>query len=384
MNQILIKHLEQLSLSIEDLTSLKKSEFHWAGKETYLTKWLFSPLLNSINFILLFVSVLLLINNFQPSGSYYFIKAFIATSIISFFTFPRAFNAKVFYYLNYPVIFTLYFMYIEILFFLHNAMEGKGLRESEIKAFHAAQNKAPAIDIPPLRKEYLTNKNEFCRKYFKIKSNSFFQFFDERAFTYDKRLNEGFLYYSLLIPRREELSSDALRRCLQNFPPSGSIDFSTYKVLSPKINEMFKNYTPQQIERLFTNYQGIAGFVELRHHWNKILPLARSFEELFDLLNERELPVKFKALDKSTLAQFNVRVLKTKNDYVLAARDFQNCVLSYFKQKDIFIITLYIEKDPAFCISIKNGVVLEIKGVGNSYSPYESEIHKLLKEEGIV
>lgn len=389
LNQLVIKHLEGLTEYVGDFGEFNKRTLRLRAKKDYVEKWTMSEGMGVFNLALIFILILSGIVYLQGTlAPGLFIKAVICASFLSFWIFPVAFNNQICKAFNTPLVKLAFFVYIEGLFFLNSYLEGKADRDLEVKLFHEANNPQdePKVKLSSfgLKEEYLADKKEFCQKYFKMKSNNFLQFYEDRVLNANQGVNTDYLYFSLLVPQRDKLSTDALRRCLQNYPQGSGLDDLVYSKLKDKTDAMFQGYTPEQVERLFTNYQGIENFSDLEEYVNRTLPVAKNFIELLDLLEEKKLTPELERINRKSIDGWLVKVLKSKREYNEASNVFKNCVKGYIKYSNQYIITFYKQDMPEVCVSVGNKRITQISGVSNQNTIYQEEITLLLKEKGII
>lgn len=254
---------------------------------------------------------------------------------------------------------------------------------SRSEANNLAQTSTPSF--PEHIFLFKRDPKEFCKKYFNLSSPNFIKYYTDRALdNVTKEIETYFIDYSLLIPRRETLGPDHLRKILTH-PPKAV--YSTNK--AKHLETLFKNYSNVQLEAIFTNHQGKDNFNELFTLVPEPLPIYRSFRELLalELFKPKVISPELKALDGKTYEgdTIKVEVLRTMAEYECAGHLFKNCLKhqsSYFTRGGN-ILNFFRNSQPWACVLIKDREIKEIKGVNNA-TVEEYLVYDILVKENVI
>lgn len=345
--------------------------------------------------------------------AYYFGREFNNPSVTSYVV-----EALVLFFFSFVILaYTLREHTGELLLQLHfRLLPGFKTRAAQLLALHRATLRPVVnasiytISLPEshsrslssLEAELSIDPKAFCHKYFAKSGSGFVSFYTERAFLkqQNNKVDPVFVNYSLIIPKSKEMSVDYLRKILTAFSPleTGiSLNYVTSKnrfnylnlsSFQDFFNQLFRDYSPAQIERIFTNHQNrhfISRLVSYPEKYLTVFPVARSFAELEDLLREKVLPSKevFK-LEAKTIGDLEFKVLRNQAEYHRMGEIFSNCLGKYFDREDEVVVVAFKEKVPVACFSVENSTLKDIKGASNKETKYKTEIIRILRAQGII
>lgn len=256
----------------------------------------------------------------------------------------------------------------KIMHFLHLHLPHKINREIEVmNAVLEAHNDSLTNLTAPLfyYHEYQNlGAKPFCEKYFNKHSSGLVDFINERL-----ALDPLFLNYALSIPRRQELSIDSLRKILSAYT-------GEFKLDSPlKIDGVFKNYTPKQIETLFTNPGSREVLYDFADDPYTPIPVVNSF----DKLQSKYLPAIYNRLDNVQIQDFHFLILKTPVEYTHAGAEFNNCIGSRFHRNSTIIIATH-PNGYKTAMEFEHGKLTQMSGPGKQVSLHRRELVGILKK----
>lgn len=272
----------------------------------------------------------------------------------------------------------LLFLKKETILLAHACLPSKKWREEEIKKVWADF----LIDSGHQTQSQLLTEWErlgpikFCKKHFRTTNANFISYYTDRAyFKTLGTLDVDFLHYSLIIPKLNELTVDSIRKIL--------IQPVKCSYLSrPWTELLFRDYSPQQIERIFTNHQGKEFLDDLVALKARSLAVYASFSELFMKEMPKDLP-EYLPRDNQEIEGFSCRVLKSRAEYDEASDLFSNCVRDYFNEEGYFVIILR-EQMPYACVHFTEKRILEIKGYNNECCKDPKTILKIIKSNYLL
>lgn len=278
----------------------------------------------------------------------------------------------------------------ELPLILHKILDGKELREqeliSEINAciFEYNQNHTPPQSFPPYLELFQEDPKEFIFRHFNIKSPHFLNYYLERAYDPQSReINKLFIEYSLFIPKKEELGADLLRKIL--------IHPVRIEKFNPElISVLFQNYTPGQIETLFTSFYGKDKIDDLFTLPKEPLPIYRNFSTLLntELYRDKTLTRELSQLLATPYEGIRIEVLRSLKDYEHAGYSlFKNCLgksaKNYFTRGGHIILFFEREK-PWACVHVKDFTPKEIKGYDNQDVTKKYKVEEILRANGVI
>lgn len=254
---------------------------------------------------------------------------------------------------------------------------GRGLREVLDRAQRTYLDQIPIVPADPLSVAWNElGAQKFCEKHFNIKSPHFANFIKERVELDMGVIDSKFLNFALSVPKREELTIDALRKILIH--PITESPQPTKDHLAM----IFKDYTPAQIERIFTNHRGKNEFSQIK----RLQHPAAIYGTLENLLESEGIKSpRLRELEKAKNVPSGLRlkVLQSRKDFIKASDDFINCVRGYYEQSGD-VLTFYKESEPVACVHIQNQAISQIKGFNNGACEYTKEIKEFLKAHGLI
>ena len=266
---------------------------------------------------------------------------------------------------------------------------------------------APRVDLPiPQKKSDLPIKtldlwSQICDAKNFVSNNfnssqALLRFFKERFQKPGENvLDQDFLYFSLLIPKRRELSVEGLKTILLSYP--GIKDNPFYNKLSrglldnTLLSESFKNYNEGDLKKLFSRRYSPVDYFEviskLSNH-NLELPVMDNFKELLVFLNQNHLshlhhPI-LSRLHNQKMNTLTFVLLNSKEEYNLWAKKLNNCIeRSYWEMDDVDIIGVYRGRQFYGALSFRLGNFEQIKGYSNLDLPKEEvdQIVEFIKEK---
>lgn len=237
--------------------------------------------------------------------------------------------------------------------------------------------------------EEIKNLPAFTEKYFQ-RSQSLTRFLGENLKNIEGEVSTYLLFFILSIPKRKELSVDALKNIIQSalqhdgsayvFEQNGLLDFLDKPEF---VSEEFREYTEPQLKKLLTNkYTPIE--------WGQFLstvlvqkkdtnPDYRFISQV--LANVKRTPTSLKLGKINGVKEgLTFKVLENKYDYETARKDFKNCVRSYFDNHNLDIFVVHEGKVPRACVSVDKFLKInEIKAPFNK--PVDDDVKRKIQKE---
>lgn len=234
-------------------------------------------------------------------------------------------------------------------------------------------------DYPLVQEFNTTGIKNFCKKYFNKSGAGFIRFIQERAQKVEPRVLDSFLDFAVNLPKVTQMSPDSLRKILIAQHPA-------FNLRKHELEMIFQDYSPLQIERIYTNYVGKQKYADLILI-TKPAKIYATFQDLLEseLYHAKTLPDHFRDINGTEVDFLKIKVLETYRDYVEASDTFRNCLRNYIT-RDGFVITFYHRKIPAICVWVNEGRICEYtetspESRSQKYRPF---ITKLLTDKGIL
>lgn len=193
----------------------------------------------------------------------------------------------------------------------------------------------------------------------------------------ESSLDMDFLYFSLLIPKRKELSIEGIKNILLAYP---GIKNNPYYEKLPRfltnndlLSKSFKHYSESDLKKLFCRRYHAQDFFDMILKLVKTpieLPVMDNFKELNTFLSQNLVsglhhPVLTK-LHNQCVGEFKLTLLSTEEDYILWARKLENCIQrSYWDLEEVDIIGIYRGRQFYGALSFRLGNFEQIKGFKN-------------------
>lgn len=205
---------------------------------------------------------------------------------------------------------------------------------------------------------------KFLEKHFNKKGPGLVSFVEERM-----KIDRKFILFALSIPKKKELSTEALRNILKMY--TGLEKWNEVKDL----DLYFSNYSLEEIEKIFT-MPGDRKFL-LNLEGTQAFPVVKSFNDLV----AKEIPKKLKKLEEKE-GEWKFSVLKTPAEYALVSEEFSNCVRSRFNTTSFIVVARKEGVLPA-CIEFNSALkVTQMAGPRDQVSASAKELKYILKTEG--
>ena len=252
---------------------------------------------------------------------------------------------------------------------LHHVLPGKERREHNQHSqnqratqreslFQMKAESRPKIDWFDLQNFNSENAKEKLLRLFNKDSSSFIRFYLERSRT-KKEIDYGFINFSLLIPKRRELSLDTLKTILIAQSASAenqhivnqSIEFTGLSQEDLEsgalIDKAFINYSEDQIKKLFTRRYHMVFLYNiisrLKHQADDlVIPVLDTLEEIDTHLRENTARKMYrKELKKLPLTIGNLKyeLITHNNQRILIGKEFDNCLRhSSYDNSDLILV----------------------------------------------
>lgn len=207
----------------------------------------------------------------------------------------------------------------------------------------------------------------FYSKHFTY-SQSVFRSWIEKVYI-EGRINENFLFHSLMIPRKREIDPESLKLIFVSLAQKEYLEFNFTSLEEVEnISKKFKKMKVSKIVQLFSRpfdlqdfYSAITNNIEGRDDMNH-----------FFLFNEKTIINE--ALNTIESDLFQIKLLKSKMDYWVASEDFKNCLKDYFLSNSEDVLVFYKNNNPFACVSVDLfGKIGEISGYENRFVDYADQ-----------
>jgi hypothetical protein len=274
----------------------------------------------------------------------------------------------------------------------------------------------------------------FITRLFGHTTVKFTQFYKDRLFDINGDLDFAFLLFSLLVPNRRKMNREQLKRILNCAPRTldyylldddgddetidqdkisnnshyfivnsddffendhslfqlmlsyiikdEQLDDNHIQIFDNTINNMYKNYTDNQIEQLFSCRHGFFYYPltvlpnlekvnkTISSYEVEVLPVVKTWRDLGLLLskNKEINNEELLEIDGKTIDGMHFKILKTINDYREASSLFNNCILSYFTEypdQDVVVLFNTEDNKAIGCLAVEDREVVQILGPHN-------------------
>ena len=190
--------------------------------------------------------------------------------------------------------------------FIDNVLPNKSYRFSSFhsKAYKTILNTKKEHELVYLdyEKTFL-NKGikEFLVENFNRKEKSLVRFYQERIRDSYGVVQDNFIFYSMIIPKRRNMNLDKYKTILKNnqFPPDliyAPLGFSFEDLIdNKKINNAFVLYSEDDIVKLFTkyyNFEQLISIISMIAETDIKIPVMKSIEEIYFYLLKTERMIK--------------------------------------------------------------------------------------------
>lgn len=242
-------------------------------------------------------------------------------------------------------------------------------------------------DLPKFIETYLPNNQALTRFY-------------KGFYRYEEDVDAGFIFYSLLIPKKNEIPLDMLKSILINnrFDDHNGYLMADYRhcwIINnlETVHRMFDSYTPEALKTFFTRKYDADVFADKiytlakTHNFgtDKVLPVFKSYSEFSEfsstVINNR-LGKEAGILNNQQLGPYTLIALHEVTIMHEWGRSMHNCLKtgnSYYSNDSIYGIMKNNKKVGIVRLSGSFGIE-EIKGKFNSIFEDELEFSKYLRE----
>lgn len=228
-------------------------------------------------------------------------------------------------------------------------------------------------------KEVEDNPVEFLKTHIG-ENQAFLRFFKEKIY-YNNRIDEGFLFFFLLIPRKKEMPLDILKTILTHnlFPVraeySHRMDFLNFYL--PQVHTFFNDYSINQIKTFFTRRYDPdylvfnLRLIMLNSPEIKVFPIFKNYLEFIDFVNRSVTsspPLIPKGKTQAWIERINgVKIgpykltrINDSAEFYTWGKSLKNCLMRYTPNQIVFGITEGNKKVAAIELGI-HGEIVQIK-----------------------
>lgn len=269
---------------------------------------------------------------------------------------------------------------------LHKTLPGRDERNSEIRAFVRSvveQEKEKEVKNERIVKSFKENTDLFLETYFQ-NTQSFKRFFLERVYE-DGAVNEGKLLFLMLVPRIKTMPIDSLREVVmaanfeaEEFYGDEVNDMKELVDKKEQIEALFKDFSIAEIKSIFTrtyhpnDYLNLLQDTFFANLENEPFIPANKMKDLIDYapvtkkMNEIKLSHPYLKKLPDLLPEYRVKILYSKDDYIVTGRSFSNCVSAYYRKSSNIFTLSDATGSPVACVEISDHKVKEMSGFRNA------------------